>query len=559
MPAPPPPPLPPYTLPTPPIIIDHRSDLADLAALLAAAPVVGMDCEWGADPPGGGRLPSARSRRPPRFAPVETLQLATGEASFVVDLRGLGVHPGPRAGAGAAGPSPSTPPPPLRLSPAEAALDALFAALCSPASGLLVGHSLRGDLARLAATLGRLPVFGGGGGAGGSRPAPLAGHVDLVLLARVVADAPPGGSSEPGGPAPIAARRPLSAYWPTPSLQKLAARHLGAHLDKVTRRSDWAARPLSAAQVAYAAADAAVCVDLFHALEAGRGWEEGTGGDAPSPRLAASPRWLAFLANGVTDAAGGRGGGSLPARPASGHGSRVSKRERNRRWAEAAGEAAALAAASDAAAGRPPGGPHPPRPPPARECAFDVPSFLDAWLGRPLPTGGRAPILAAVAGLLPPGLADPALITAALRASPGAPRGGVIETASACLVLVNFQDGAGGASRPRLYTNRFSRDAGDASLLLSWWPPPGQGQGSLLAGRLLGPGTPVLLFARLTGTARRGGKGAYVALGRLTPARVDWEAAGGGGEVSWRLVDEAGVRARGGAWVAAIFEAGGGA
>ena len=50
------------------------------------------------------------------------------------------------------------------------------------------------------------------------------------------------------------------------SLATLAARVTGAGLDKAQQCSAWGARPLSAAQTAYAAADAACLVDIFDRL-----------------------------------------------------------------------------------------------------------------------------------------------------------------------------------------------------------------------------------------------------------------------------------------------------
>ncbi len=52
---------------------------------------------------------------------------------------------------------------------------------------------------------------------------------------------------------------------PLPGLSGLAALHLGALLDKALQCSGWEARPLSGAQLRYAAADA-VC--LLHLLDA---------------------------------------------------------------------------------------------------------------------------------------------------------------------------------------------------------------------------------------------------------------------------------------------------
>jgi len=42
---------------------------------------------------------------------------------------------------------------------------------------------------------------------------------------------------------------------------------LGQKLDKKQRMTDWGQRPLSEGQIAYAAADATVVLDIFHQLE----------------------------------------------------------------------------------------------------------------------------------------------------------------------------------------------------------------------------------------------------------------------------------------------------
>jgi ribonuclease D len=54
----------------------------------------------------------------------------------------------------------------------------------------------------------------------------------------------------------------------TPSLQSLLAAELGVTLPKADRLTDWLARPLTAEQVAYAAADVAHLLDLVDALDA---------------------------------------------------------------------------------------------------------------------------------------------------------------------------------------------------------------------------------------------------------------------------------------------------
>lgn len=47
------------------------------------------------------------------------------------------------------------------------------------------------------------------------------------------------------------------------SLKAVCQRELGLAMDKTEQTGDWARRPLSDAQVAYAALDASVLVDLF--------------------------------------------------------------------------------------------------------------------------------------------------------------------------------------------------------------------------------------------------------------------------------------------------------
>ena len=54
--------------------------------------------------------------------------------------------------------------------------------------------------------------------------------------------------------------------WNTPGLGLVCATWLGRRLDKQEQCSDWDRRPLSASQVAYAAADAAVLIEIAMAM-----------------------------------------------------------------------------------------------------------------------------------------------------------------------------------------------------------------------------------------------------------------------------------------------------
>ena len=56
-----------------------------------------------------------------------------------------------------------------------------------------------------------------------------------------------------------------------PSLQRTAAATLGVYVDKAEQCSDWDRRPLSASQLAYAALDARLCLDLADAVADARG------------------------------------------------------------------------------------------------------------------------------------------------------------------------------------------------------------------------------------------------------------------------------------------------
>jgi len=485
----------PYTLPGPPVLVADRAALAAAFAALApparAPPTlwpVGVDAEW-------------RPETAPRVRhPVAVLQLATRGAAFVVDVQTL-TGASPPAAPGAPPPAP----PPADQAAAAADLRAGLDALAADPRVALVGHSHRQDLARLARTLHSVAVAAAGDGDDPPAffvPTMAATAVDVAALARWAAapDTPP------------------NAYPPRlrfgGSLAALTSLYLGTHLSKGARLTDWAARPLSEEQVAYAARDAHAAVSLHDAL------------NAAVPRVLESVSGRASVNGGVTEAAGGfrpqverRGVARGAARPLASGASSAPRRGWGGRLSSTA---------DDEPCRRPPPGAH------AADLDLDLEALL-SHLGTPLPAGGRAAAVAAAANLAPG--APP----------PRADRGGVVRLADACLLLVNL-DPDGVAAGP--YPNAFSVDADASHFRLAWFPGPGQTDRHPTIARLLDPGEPVLLFARL---ARGGGRSGspFVLLGRADDPVVAWAADGrGGGEFGWRLPDlrrAAAVQGRGGA------------
>jgi prolyl-tRNA editing enzyme YbaK/EbsC (Cys-tRNA(Pro) deacylase) len=212
-----------------------RLELATLADAVAATrgdpAAIGIDAEWAPREPGDrGPLP-----------PVQLLQLATPRAVFLLDLPALCPDAGPPAAeVDPDGMPPPPPPPPLCEAAQEVA--ALLAALLADERLLKLGYGLAGDLQRLASSYPRLLPPGWTPGGGGAR-----GLVDIADAAAALAPGVRAGSG----------------------LSRLAGDMLGAPLDKRQQRSAWGARPLSAAQLAYAAADAAVLPAILDAMRRG--------------------------------------------------------------------------------------------------------------------------------------------------------------------------------------------------------------------------------------------------------------------------------------------------
>ncbi|KAG2448933.1 hypothetical protein HYH02_006281 [Chlamydomonas schloesseri] len=206
--------------------------------------VVALDCEW-----------APFERNQPK-TPVSILQVGTRDRIFIVDLlQLLLLHP---AG------SPTA-------AECVASVSAFLSEVLSSPRVVVVGFQLASDLDRLQESYPHLPCFqqpsvssyslAPGLGTNTDRGCNANGEasvttdegrvvprmcVDLVSIARAV-------------------RSDLSRT-PQISLSRLVNLVLGKPLDKEEQRSDWAARPLSDSQVAYAAADVACLVSLFDSL-----------------------------------------------------------------------------------------------------------------------------------------------------------------------------------------------------------------------------------------------------------------------------------------------------
>ena len=283
--------------------------------------------------------------------------------------------------------------------------------------------------------------------------------------------------------------------------------------------AQWGRRPLTRAQRAYAAADAAVLPAIFDAL-----W-------------ASSSRFRTKLPSMLAAAAAAQEAPSSPSLLA----------------AKPQPPPRAAAAPPASAPPPPPAQPPPPPPPPLPALAspssathslltppphappfvarrrlksiiVDVPALLAAHLGRPLPgSPGRSALLAALlrfdASPPPPhpaGGSDDADVAYGGAGKGGgvapARRGGVLRASNATCLLLTLNPpaasaaadgGAGGAYGPapftRRYANAFSRDG--SALRLSWF-----GDGCAEP-----PHKQLLLFSRLN-------RGPYVCLGRVAPA-----------------------------------------
>lgn len=333
------------------------------------------------------------------------------------------------------------------------------------------------DLERLQESYPHLPCFASPG------PLPLHSHVDIPALAAAALP-PPRRAGRGSG------RRARDA-----GLSALVHSVLGRRLDKGAQCSDWAARPLSPEQLAYASADAWCLLELLPALAR----QQAALLQASLP-LPLSPAWLARVS------------GSGPQRPEPSE-SHLARHHRLRAARHAAREPGGAGAGT-----------------PGHRC--NVSHLLQRYLGRSLGEGGKAAAVRA-------GAAD----TAGMEPL-GAPRfqrgTGVVEWADAFFLFITLQPLRGASSRLAAvtrYDNRLLRQQGDdgaEQLCITWWPGRGRTAAHPVMQRMLG-GPPVLLFLRQQDDA------GYVFCGRLAPVGPPDTALGDC--VTWRLLDWPALRA----------------
>jgi hypothetical protein len=202
--------------------------------------VVGLDCEW-----------QPYRKGEPR-SPVALLQLATRKQVFLVDLLALCQEPAAAASSDAAtsGSSSSS-----SRTAEQTALAAFMQQLLRAADVIKLGWQVQGDLKRLAqsypqlcvpAAVGAVDATSGQGGTDSGHVSGWQGVQQLVELQELLG--------------------PVNPRKFQPSLSAVARRALGRPLDKRQQASDWGARPLTDAQVAYAANDAHVLLVLYDCL-----------------------------------------------------------------------------------------------------------------------------------------------------------------------------------------------------------------------------------------------------------------------------------------------------
>jgi hypothetical protein len=232
------------------------SATASLRAHLAACPVAAMDCEW---QPSKRRATAAAARFDAHQVPVSLVQVAVAGAVYVLDVQTLvalasDIPSDARSGAHSDARSPT------RRS-VLALIDSFFQALLEPhpVPKCIVGFAAAGDFKKIYTTImhtiGELHVGDEGGVV--DRHAPYNSHFlsfraefELLELQQVKG------------------ARAMS-------LSSACLRHLRVRLDKAAQQSEWARRPLTQAQIKYAALDAHVLLPLACATLTGGGGNAG--------------------------------------------------------------------------------------------------------------------------------------------------------------------------------------------------------------------------------------------------------------------------------------------
>jgi len=414
-------------------------------------PLVGLDLEWRprrfaaavaatvAAASGGGTVAAAAAASEGEAAqlPVALLQLASRSEVFLVDVQALS-----------------------RASDAAALLAQLsggVARLLQCASVTKLGFACRGDLERLEMAL-------------PGCTADAAGLVDVQPLVRV------GLGRRKGSPV---------------GLQQACAALLGLQLDKGQQVSDWELRPLSEAQLAYAALDAAVLPPLYDAAMQQQPQQQEEQLAAPPPsRALLPPREDEEAEEKAASAARAVESGPPP------DGGR-------RRWRQdfvfvSTGDAHGEPSRASPTGAMPP-------PPMPRQLSLPIEALLHCSLGKS--TGGRADIVQLCASLSD----GRSSVADSLRWGDEAGRcGAITQWADGACLYVNAGRYRNGPSAR--YRNRFWREA-DGSVLASWFPGRGHSVTGVAVTALLG-GMPLLLFCR------RGPTHDYLLCGRLKPVAL---------------------------------------
>ncbi|CAG9465189.1 unnamed protein product [Pedinophyceae sp. YPF-701] len=252
-------------------------EAAAAAAERGSPMVVGVDAEW---------QPYARGV--PR-TPVSLFQISLPDVAFVVDLLSLCQPPG----AVLHGPSHADVPPTDPIAPAtpnllraaadgrvtasglsvaESALSAAIEWVFASDAVIKVGFQLDNDLRRIHQSYPHLPCVGGSGRAVEPLDVSPSGNGASAALVRTAGPAGPSEAPRPlrahvdaAAAARIAFPQQVEGLYRL-GLARLCTMVLGEALDKSQQTSQWAQRPLTPAQLAYAAADAHVLTRIFARL-----------------------------------------------------------------------------------------------------------------------------------------------------------------------------------------------------------------------------------------------------------------------------------------------------